>query len=243
MYIISDSAYVCFYLDRQILKENVLMCWNYVQSGSLKTWWSLTWRRVSTAQKRWRNSPGTSTHLKKPAAFSSRYSIIILDLFWLCLLICLFVTAVLSISVLSVCRVDVAAVRPAYYKRHPVRCGVRQAHLWIHGPLPEWPDHPAQSRSVLSLSHTDSRLLIPDYTTDFSSASPYPFTAMMWHFWCGPKRPFNLIISFITITIVMITPLDHSRTLSVSWALSFILHLEYSEARYWHVIQVMPNAQ
>lgn len=55
------------------------MCWISVQSESLKMLWNLIWRRVSTAQRSWRNVPGTSTHLKKPAAFSSRYNIIILD--------------------------------------------------------------------------------------------------------------------------------------------------------------------
>ncbi len=196
------------------------MCWISVQSESLKMSWSLTWRRVSTAQRSWRNLPGTSTHLKKPAAFSSRYNIIILhdildqyiDRCQSCDCACWFVslsTNVLTISVHSVCRMDVAAVRPAHYKRHPVRRGVRQAHLWIHGPLPEWPDHPAQSRSVLSLSHTDYRWVIPDYTTDFSHTSLYPLTAVMWHFRCDPGRPFNLFISLITFGNVL-TPFQNT---------------------------------
>ncbi len=83
------------------------MCWISVQSESLKMSWSLTWRRVSTAQRSWRSLPGTSTHLKKPAAFSSRYNIIILhdildqnidrwSIMWLCLLICLFVNGCIN---------------------------------------------------------------------------------------------------------------------------------------------------
>ncbi len=196
------------------------MCWISVQSESLTMSWSLTWRRVSTAQRSWRNAPGTSTHLKKPAAFSSRYNISILQdildkyinrwsIMWLA---CWFVslsTNVLTVSVHSVCRMDVAEVRPARYKRHPVRRGVRQAHLWIHGPLPEWPDHPAQSRSVLPLSHTDYRWVIPDYTADFSLASLYPLMTMMWHFWCGPGRPFNLFISLIAFSNVL-TPFQNT---------------------------------
>lgn len=43
-------------------------------------------------------------------------------------------------------RGHVAAVLAADLQRHPVRGGVRQAHRWLHGALPERPNHPPQSR-------------------------------------------------------------------------------------------------
>lgn len=53
---------------------------------------------------------------------------------------------VLTLLSLQAARPDVAAVRHPHHQRHPVRGGVRQAHLWFHGPLSERPDHSPQSR-------------------------------------------------------------------------------------------------
>lgn len=45
-------------------------------------------------------------------------------------------------------RCAVAAVCHPDHPCHPVRGGVRQAHLRVHGTVPEWPDPPAQVRWV-----------------------------------------------------------------------------------------------
>lgn len=50
------------------------MCMFPLQSISLRVFWSLTWKRASTAQRKWRDSPGYITHPKKPEFFKIRYT-------------------------------------------------------------------------------------------------------------------------------------------------------------------------
>lgn len=44
--------------------------------------------------------------------------------------------------------VDVAAVCTPHHQCHSVCGGVCQTHCWLHGPVPEWSDYIAESRSV-----------------------------------------------------------------------------------------------
>lgn len=59
---------------------------------------------------------------------------------------------------LSVSWVDVAAVCTPHHQCHSVRGGVCQTHCWLHGPVPEWSDYTAKSRSVPSLKILTSQI-------------------------------------------------------------------------------------
>lgn len=162
-------------------------------------------------------------------------------LFWLCLLVCLFVNG----CIINLCAFS---LQNGCGSSAPCTLQTPSSMLWssLSASLDSWTSA-RMTRS--SCSKQVSAAFVPH---GLQITNPWLYNrfliriALSTHcrdmaFWCGPECLFNLIISLITVTAVMITPLDHSRALSVSWALSFILHLEYSKGRYWHAIQVMPN--
>lgn len=63
----------------------------------------------------------------------------------------------------SVSWVDVAAVCTPHHQCHSVCGGVCQTHCWLHGPLPEWSDYIAESRSVHSPKMLTSQIYNEKY--------------------------------------------------------------------------------
>lgn len=149
----------------------VYMLLFFPQSTSLRVSLNLTWRHVSTVLKIWRDSPGYNTHLRKHVLFRTRYIMhinshrcqLFLYHYYLisqckCFDLILKNAGLIDVNgpviltslfcVLSVSWVDVAAVCTPHYQCHPVCGGVCQTYRWLYGPMPEWSDYIAESRSV-----------------------------------------------------------------------------------------------